>query len=101
MQPHITLSDALVKYLSGKSYDGVLVDVAECSSCGGALAEVFARAAKNKELDRLVDNGARCFEVEGFKIVLGHRLLRVSAEVSFDIRNLFFVQDVTVSGIRL
>lgn len=32
MQPHITLSEELTEYLKEKSYDGIMVDVAECSS---------------------------------------------------------------------
>lgn len=62
---------------------------------------MFARAAKKKELDRYVEAGARHYEVDGIRVVLVHRLLRINEQVNLGLKSIFFVKDITIKGINL
>ena len=100
-EPTITISPALAAYLAKKGFCALVVDAATCKSCGGAIAELFARGIKEKEAQRLAQKGCRMLQAGDFPIYLAHKLVRCDDEISFDLRSLLGVKDVTFQGIHL
>ena len=54
-EPRVTVSDKLDAYLAKKGHRYILMSVATCKSCGGAVGELYARPVKDDEAHRLID----------------------------------------------
>ncbi|MDO4182653.1 MAG: hypothetical protein Q4E12_03475 [Coriobacteriia bacterium] len=97
--PAITLSQPLQAYLTRKKCTCVVIDLAECKTCGGAVAEVFARAAKPAEAARLKEKGCRTLPAGTCEVTLANPYLKVADEVSLGLRHFLGIADITVEGI--
>lgn len=56
-EPRVTVSDRLAAYLKKKGCRYILMSIATCKSCGGAVGELYARPAKDREAERLLAEG--------------------------------------------
>ncbi len=54
----VFVTDRLAKALSRKGLRFIVLDVALCKSCGGAVGQLFARPASAKEAERLVEDAS-------------------------------------------
>ena len=97
----IAISPKLKDYLNRKSIQALVVEVAECKTCGGAVAVVFARPARPKEAKRLRESSCRTLEADSITIFLTHPLIRVDEQVLLGLRNFLGLKDVTVEGLHL
>ena len=101
----VRVSPKLADYLRKKNVGFILCDLAQCKSCGGAIAELFCRPAKPAEIERLGD-AARTFPAvddagnQVATLVVARRTIKVGEEVDLDLRRFLGAADITASGLE-
>lgn len=104
------VSDKLAAYLAKKERRLIVVDLASCKTCGGAVSEVFARLAKNSEIEELGASARRlpCLDERGEKLlvngreveaVIANRFVKIGDDVRFDLRRFLGAADIAIEGI--
>lgn len=114
-EPRVTVSDKLAAYLAKKGHRYILLSVATCKSCGGAVGELYARPVKEAEAQRLLgesQSGLRrlpCYGPGGEALAIGGepvellvqgRVIRLGEEVALDLRRTLGLADIRVEGAR-
>lgn len=114
-EPRVTVSDKLAAYLAKKGHRYILMSVATCKSCGGAVGELYARPLKDDEAHRLIDgnrSGLRrlpCYGPGGEALAIGGkpvellvqgRAIRLDEGVALNLRRALGLADIRVEGAR-
>ena len=99
--PVITLTPELQAYLAKKSFSAIIVDIAECKSCGGAIAEVFARGIKAQDLHSYKEKQHRSYFANDVELLLMNRIIRVDDEVTLGLSNFLGIKDIAITGLHL
>ena len=107
--PTVTVSNKLAENLEKKDRRYIVVDLASCKTCGGAVSEVFARLAKDAEIDGLDGTERRfpCVDEQGAPLLIGganvemvviNRFVRIGEKVRIDLRRFLGVADIAIEG---
>ncbi len=114
-EPHVTVSDRLAAYLEKKGCRYILLAVATCKSCGGAVGELYARPAKEREAARLLTEGQPdlrqlpCLIAGGESLVVGGqpvellvsgRSIELDSQITLDLRRTLGLADIRIEGAR-
>ncbi|MCI9262008.1 hypothetical protein [uncultured Adlercreutzia sp.] len=109
----VVLSDKLATYLQKKGLHYVLMDVAFCKSCGGAVGELFAHPMKDAEAEEALGRaGIRKFPCEGergkplqvggasVELIVANPTIELDPVVRLSPRPLLGCTDLRVEGAR-
>lgn len=114
-EPRVTVSDRLAAYLKKKGCRYILMSIATCKSCGGAVGELYARPAKDHEAERLLAEGqpglrqlpcldasGEALAVEGspVELLVSGRSIELGNEVGLDLRRTLGMADIRIEGAR-
>lgn len=107
----VVLPDKLVAHLRKKGLRYVLMDVAFCKSCGGAVGELFARPMKDAEAEEALGRaGVRRFFCEdehdgricagdaSVELVVANPAIKLEAVVRLSPRALLGCADLRIEG---
>lgn len=99
---HLALRHAyLAAYLKKKDARHLVAELAECKTCGGAVAEVYVRVCRPAEVARLQESGCRTLEAQDAVLFLNGRGIKADAVVELGLRNFLGIKDVTAKGLHL
>lgn len=98
---NIVLSADLKTYLARKQVKALVAELAECKTCGGAVAEVYVRGCRPAEVARLQESGCRTLEAQDAVLFLNGRGIKADAVVELGLRNFLGIKDVTAKGLHL
>lgn len=98
---NIVLSADLKTYLARKQVKAFVAELAECKTCGGAVAEVYVRVCRPAEVARLQESGCRTLEEQDAVLFLNGRGIKADAVVELGLRNFLGIKDVTAKGLHL
>ncbi|MEE0705007.1 MAG: hypothetical protein UCH28_01330 [Adlercreutzia sp.] len=109
----VVLSDKLVAYLRKKGLRYVLMDVAFCKSCGGAVGELFARPMRDPEAEEVLgragirkfpceDEQGNVLRVGGYPIglIVANPSIQLDPVVHLSPRRFLGVSDLKIEGVR-
>lgn len=97
----ITFSPSLKAYLTRKQINALVAELAECKTCGGAIAEVFVRPCRPAEATRLQESGCRTLEDQSIVLFLKDRGIKADPTVELGLRNFLGIKDITAEGLHL
>lgn len=111
-QPIARVTEKLARYLVKKGLRFVLLDVAFCKSCGGAVGELFARPAKEAEAQaqlashpkarrlpcELATGEPLLVDGQPVEVVVLNPAIGLADLVTLDLRRVFGLADIQVRG---
>lgn len=109
----VVLSDKLVAHLQKKGLRYVLMDVAFCKSCGGAVGELFARPMREAEAEEVLgrsgirkfpceDERGNVLQVDGepVELIVANPSIKLDAVVHLSPCLLLGCADLKMQGVR-
>lgn len=109
-QPIARVTEKLARYLVKKGLRFVLLDVAFCKSCGGAVGELFARPVKEAQAQLASHPKARRLPCElatgepllvdgqPVEVVVLNPAIGLADQVTLDLRRVFGIADIQMRG---
>ena len=111
-QPTVRVTEKLARYLAKKGLRFVLLDVAFCKSCGGAVGELFARPVKETEAQTQLAGHPKARRlpcelatgepllVDGrpAEVVVLNPAIGLTDQVTLDLRRVFGIADIQMRG---
>lgn len=109
----VAIGPKLQELLKKKHLHYILLDVAFCKSCGGAVGELYARPIKVSEAQRITGDGKAyclpCSDTSGVpvliddqsvELVVANPNITLEEEVTFEARRFFGTADLIITGAR-
>lgn len=111
-QPTVQIGEKLARYLARKRLRFVMLDIAFCKSCGGAVGELFARPAKEGEIQaqlarhpaarrypcELATHEPLLVDGQPVEVVVLNPAIGFDSLVTLDLRRVLGIADVRVRG---
>lgn len=97
----ITYSDKLSSLMKREHTLDIVLDTVQASCWTGEYTDVTARFAGENEHDKLINEEFDVYDSELGRVYLAPGILVPKEEMSFDIRTLFWQENITVKGIAL